>query len=332
MICACRLVHSFRSVARYLETPKSHREDRVRIAWTEARNVVSDESLSTAAREMALVAAGNLLVRRPCLHLSISWAPEDDPSRAQMTEVSDRVLASLKMSEHQAMLVAHGDEHYSHLHAIANRVHPITRIPRWQGFYYRDIEKTLRKAEREMNFRETPGHYYQLPGQSAPDRRESLSKRAHKSTQSKGDIPFQVLVRDSAEEDFNAAQSWLDLHTRLGERGLKLEPHGRGLVVTDGHEYAKCSSVAKDASLRRLEARFNAPWSSAEECSLDHSIQLLGRVVSKDLTASDKRVLVKDFIRLDAQIGGLKTKLTRAVYNSLRTLANDEQQRGDLGR
>ena len=332
MICASRVVHSFRSVARYLETPKSHREVRVRVAWVEARNVVSHESLSLAAREMSLVAAGNSYVRRPCLHLSISWAPEDDPSRDQMTEVSDRVLASLKMSEHQAMLVAHGDEHYAHLHAIANRVHPITRIPRHRQFNYRQIEETLRKAEREMNFQETPGHYYQLPGQSAPDRRDSLSKRAHKVTQSRGEIPFQVLVRDSAEADFDAAQSWLDLHTRLGEHGLKLVPHGRGLVVTDGHEYAKCSSVAKDASLRKLEARFNAPWSSEEKCSLDHSIQRLGQVVSKDLTPSDMRTLVKDFIRLDAQIRGLKTKLTRAVYNSLRTLANDEHQREDLGR
>ena len=331
MICASRLVHSFGGVARYLETPKSHKEDRVRVAWIEARNVVSDDSLSIAAREMALVAAGNSRVRRPCLHLSISWAPEDDPSRAQMTEVSDRVLASLNLSEHQAMFVAHGDEHYAHLHAIANRVHPITRIPRWQTFFYREIQETLRKAEREMNFKETPGHCYQLPGQSAPDRRDSLSKRTHKATQSRGEIPFQLLVRDSAEADFDAAKSWLDLHTRLGEHGLKLEPRGRGLVVTDGHEYAKCSSVARDASLRKLEARFNAPWSSAEKCSLDQSIKRLGQVASKDLTPSDRRALVKDFIRLDAQMGGLKTKLTQAVYHSLRTLANDEQQRGDLG-
>ena len=332
MICKSRFVHSFRSVAHYLETPKSHREDRVRVAWIEARNVVSDDSLGIAAREMALVAAGNVRVRRPCLHLSISWAPEDDPTKAQMTEVSDRILASLKLSEHQAMLVAHGDEHYAHLHAIANRVHPITRITREQTFFYRDIQETLRRAEREMNFRETPGHCYQLPGQSAPDRRESLSKRAHKTTQSRGEIPFQLLVRDAAEADFDAAQSWLDLHTRLGGHGLKLVPRGSGLVVTDGHDYAKCSSVARDASLRKLEKRFNAPWSSAEKCSLDHSIQRLGQVVSKDLTSSDKRALVKEFTRLDAQIGGLKTKLTRAVYDSLRTLANDEQQRGDLGR
>ena len=332
MICKSRFVHSFRSVAHYLETPKSHREDRVRVAWIEARNVVSDDSLGIAAREMALVAAGNVHVRRPCLHLSISWAPEDDPTKAQMTEVSDRVLASLKLSEHQAVLVAHGDEHYAHLHAMANRVHPITRITREQTFFYRDIQETLRRAEREMAFRETPGRCYQLPGQSAPDRRESLSKRALKATRSRGEVPFQLLVRDTAEADFDAAQSWLDLHTRLGGHGLKLVPRGSGLVVTDGHDYAKCSSVARDASLRKLEKRFNAPWSSAEKCSLDHSIQRLGQVVSKDLTSSDKRALVKEFTRLDAQIGGLKTKLTRAVYDSLRTLANDEQQRGDLGR
>ena len=108
MICASRLAHSFHAVARYLESPKSHREDRVRVAWIEGRNVISDENLQAAAREMNLIATADSRVKRPVLHMSISWAPEDDPSRNQMTEVSDRVLAKLNLQDHQAMLVAHG--------------------------------------------------------------------------------------------------------------------------------------------------------------------------------------------------------------------------------
>ncbi len=331
MICASQLAQSFHAVARYLESPKSHREDRVRVAWIEGRNVISDENLQAAAREMTLVTAVDPRIRRPVLHMSISWAPEDDPSRSQMAEVSDRVLAKLNLQEHQAMLVAHGDEHYAHVHTIANRVHPITRRIRALGFYYREIEETMRKAEREMNFRETPGHYYQLPGQAPPDRRESLSKQAHKATQSRGEVPFQVLVRDAAEADFDAAGGWENLHARLDRHGLRLLPRGHGLVVTDGHEYAKCSSVARNASLRKLEARFGESWRSAEDISLDQQVQKLKRMKITDLTAIGRQSIVKEFMQLDMKAHGLKARLGQAVYRSLKVLANDEKRREDLG-
>ncbi len=331
MICTSRLAHSFYSVAKYLETPKSHRKDRVRVTWMEGRNVISDENLQAAAREMNLIATASSRVRRPVFHMSISWAPDDDPSRNQMMEVSDRVLAKLNLQEHQTMLVAHGDEHYAHVHTIANRVHPITKRPRTLGFFYQDVQEILRKAEREMNFRETPGHYYQLPGQTPPDRRESLSKKAHKATKSRGEIPFQMLVRDVAEGDFDAAESWSNLHARLDQHGLRLLPKGKGLVVTDGYEYAKCSSVAKNASLRNLEARFGESWCSTEDISLNQQIHKFKQVNITDLTALGRQSIVQDFIRLDRKIPGLKAKMGKAIYQSLKILANDERQRGDLG-
>ncbi|MCY4171567.1 MAG: relaxase/mobilization nuclease domain-containing protein [Bacteroidetes bacterium] len=331
MISASRLAHSFQNLARYLETPKAHREDLVRVAWMEGRNVLSDENLSIAAREMDIVASSNIRAKRPVLHMSISWAPEDDPSRNQMTEVAERVLKKLNLQDHQTMLVAHGDEHYAHLHTMVNRIHPVTRRPQSLGLYYRDVQEILRKAEREMGFRETPGHYYQLPDQSPPDRRESLSKRAHKATQSRGEIPFQVLVRETAEADFDVASSWEDLHARLHKHGLQLIPSGSGLVVTDQHEYAKCSSVAKNASLRKLEARFGESWRDADEISMTTQIQKLQKIKVAELSPAAKRTVVKQFTQLDIKGIDLKAKLGQAIYNSLKTLSHDEKQRSELG-
>lgn len=331
MISASRLAHSFQNLARYLETPKAHREDLVRVAWMEGRNVLSDENLSIAAREMDIVASSNIRAKRPVLHMSISWAPEDDPSRNQMTEIAERVLKKLNLQDHQTMLVAHGDEHYAHLHTMVNRIHPVTRRPQSLGLYYRDVQEILRKAEREMGFRETPGHYYQLPDQSPPDRRESLSKRAHKATQSRGEIPFQVLVRETAEADFDVASSWEDLHARLHKHGLQLIPSGSGLVVTDQHEYAKCSSVAKNASLRKLEARFGESWRDADEISMTTQIQKLQKIKVAELSPAAKRTVVKQFTQLDIKGIDLKAKLGQAIYNSLKTLSHDEKQRSELG-
>ena len=331
MICASRLIQGFQGIARYLATPKLHREDRVRVAWMEGRNMIADHNLRSAAREMEAVAAGSVRVVRPGLHLSVSWAPEDDPTRTQMTNVFNRIMSKLNLQDHQAMLVAHGDEPYAHVHALVNRVHPIHRRVRALGLYYREIEETLRHAEREMNFRETPGHYYQLPDQSPPDRRQSLTKTAHKATQARGEIPFQVLVQDAAERDFDQATSWEDLHTRLHRYGLKLVPRRAGLVITDGHEYAKCSSVAQNVSLRKLEARFGEPWRSSTDIKIERQIQKFRDVKVDQLSPIKKRSIAREFNRLIRKGVKLEAQLGHALYDSLKTLVNDERQRGDRG-
>jgi hypothetical protein len=47
--------------------------------------------------------------------------------------------------------------------------------------------------------------------------------------------------------------SWEDLEQRLADHGLRLQPRGRGLVVTDGAEVVKASSITRGASRNKLE-------------------------------------------------------------------------------
>src|SRR5690606_13710093 len=73
------------------------------------------------------------------------------------------------------------------------------------------------------------------------------------------------LVRREASRDFREAASWKDLEERLARRGLFLEARGRGLVVTDGLEVAKVSSIAREISRIKLEQRFGAMYAQTHE-------------------------------------------------------------------
>ncbi len=260
MIAQSQRTTDFKAVARYLERPKPQRPDLQRVAWIEPRNLVCTSTLQRMAWEMSVVARGNHLVQKPVLHMSVSWAPEDEPQRWHMASVADEVMQRLSLADHQAIYVAHGDEEYKHIHVVANVVHPRTLKTQKLGLYYRQVQAVLRHAERRYGFREVPGHRYLLPGQRPPDRSQSLSKGAYKALCLHEKVPFQVIVRRVAEQDFSEASSWRELAARLRHHGLRMEERRSGLVVTDGTEYVKSSSIAPYISRKKLEQRFGASY------------------------------------------------------------------------
>ena len=330
MIAASHMCSNFRALAAYLEQPKSGREDMRRVAWTQRRNLFCSDTTQEAAREMEIVARGNERVQKPVYHLSVSWAPEDTPRPDQMCEVADGLLEDLALSEHQALFVAHADEAYKHMHIMANRVHPETRKTLNLGLHYRQIQCNLRHAERTYGFRETPGHLFQLEGQEPPDRSMSLSKGAHKASVRDGRLPFQFLVARAARKDFEDAKSWSDLQRRLQHHGLRLEPRRSGLVVTDGREYAKSSSVAQGVSRARLEERFGESYADAMERQrggLSAQAKALARqfeaykATPPGLSAAAQEAqLARAFRRLE-KAGDLRHALGRTVHSALTRLA-----------
>ena len=332
MIASVNTCQSFRNLARYLGRPKAGREDEVRVDWIETRYLALAKDLPGAAREMDIVASGSDRVQSPVLHASISWAPEDDPSREQMQEVADGLLSTLGMADHQAIYVAHADEDYAHLHIMANRVHPRTRTAANLRLSWRRTQKYLRHAERRMGFREVPGHLYQLEGQMRPDRSQSLSKGAYKGVVRDGVLPFQMLVRRAAGDDFEKAASWNDLTRRLRGHGLQLEARRKGLVVTDGAEYAKSSSVMPGISARRLAERFGETFAEYEqrvrapvlELKRAHEARLERSEAESGGPLSEKDYdLARRFLRLKAEGRGpeMRRALGERAYDELSQLA-----------
>jgi hypothetical protein len=251
----------FRGLAAYLEKGSPSRPRPDRIEWIEPRNLPTSDPLTVArimratANHNANVAAGRA---RPVEHLSISWDPNDTPTKAQMIEVADRVLKAVGLDRNQALIVAHNDTEHPHVHLLVNRVAPDLRIaPDSQDFWH--IQQVLRQAEREFGWRETPGHLWRYPDQQRPTREPTPNQAERRELEQDQRRPFADLVREAARDDFREAANWDDLSARLAAKGLRLEPVGKiGFVVTDGTERCKASDIERDTSRRALERRFGA--------------------------------------------------------------------------
>jgi len=242
----------------YLEVGRSGREyDRV--DWIASRNLCDIDDPEIAGRLMEATADQSLRIQKPVYHVSIAFDPNDTVSRPRMELVADRVLDNLGLREHQAMFVAHRDREHAHVHIVVNRVHPDTGVAweRWQD--YPKIERTLRGMERELGLREVPGRLYRAPGHELPERALETSGERH-ARERTHEMSFREKVHRHLPE-LRQAQSWEDLADRLADRGLKIEPKGQGIVITDGEQqYVQASRVARDLSVRRLEEKFEAPY------------------------------------------------------------------------
>src|SRR5919108_2428003 len=169
----------------------------------------------------------------------------------------DPLLRELGLAEHQAVMVAHQDRPHAHVHVMVNRVHPETGVA-WERWQDRPrIERTLREAERALGLREVSGRLHSLDGREGPEP-SPVTPGERRQAERTGEPAFPDRVRSHLPE-LRAARSWAELEERLSAHGLRLERKGQGLVVTDGERQVKASRVARDLSLRRLEARFGAP-------------------------------------------------------------------------
>ena len=130
---------SFNGALRYLLTGSRDTPRPDRVLHAETVNIWAD--VGEAAHEMAttwenrfrlMQAAGGLPRngsdnKAPVYHLVMSWSPDEDPPRAsEMADLAKQLLHLLGLTEHEAVLVVHGDTANPHIHIIVNTVHPIT--------------------------------------------------------------------------------------------------------------------------------------------------------------------------------------------------------------
>ncbi len=265
--------------------------DPERVAWTLGRNLGTDDP-DLAAALMQATANGNVRVEVPVYHLTISFDPTDAVSPERMQQVADRVLAELGLSEHQTLMVAHGDRAHPHVHCMVNRVHPETERA-WERWQDRpQIERTLRELERELGLREVPGRLYQLEGQTPPERAR-LTAGERRQAERTGELAFPDRVRAHLD-DLRAARSWEAVEAVLEQHGLHFARKGQGLVITDGDHQVKASRVARELSLGRLEERLGAPFPGHEREPTGPEQESPSRMVE------EARAWVREYERVDA--------------------------------
>ncbi|HLH97041.1 MAG TPA: relaxase/mobilization nuclease domain-containing protein [Xanthobacteraceae bacterium] len=152
---------SFKGAANYLaHDPQAQTSERV--AWTHTLNCANDfvpsavgEMVWTARdaellKQEAGVRAGGRQTENPVKTLSLNWSPEDSPSQEHMIATTQAFLRHMKWHEHQAILIAHSDKPYKHVHVLLNTVHAETGLHLDEGFEKRRAQAWALNYEREQ--------------------------------------------------------------------------------------------------------------------------------------------------------------------------------------
>jgi Relaxase/Mobilisation nuclease domain len=173
---------SFKGCAAYL-THDPEAETKGRVAWTHTLNLANDhvpsavdEMLWTARdaellKQEAGIRAGGRATENPVKHLSLNWSPEDNPTRQHMIETTEEFLRHMKWQEHQAIVVAHDDKTYRHVHVMLNMVHPETGLRLDDNFERRRAQAWALEYEREQ------GRVYCEQRLKNPEERENAPPR-----------------------------------------------------------------------------------------------------------------------------------------------------------
>lgn len=142
-----------------------------RIAWTETRNLATDDPetakrimIATARRADALkeLAGVKATGRKSTAHVyayALAWHPDEAATltRAEMVRAADESLRVLGADHLQAVIVCHTDRSHPHVHVILNRVDPETgkmlatsndfrKLSDWAHRYEKERGKVLTPA------------------------------------------------------------------------------------------------------------------------------------------------------------------------------------------
>lgn len=255
---------SFGRLIRYITDPEKQQ-------WTDSRNLLGTRP-SDVIQEMDIVATRSRATD-PVYHISVSWNPNDDPSKFDMLEVADRVLKELKLERNQTLIASHKDTGHPHVHMAINRVDPETfkAVDRWNDM--RRVEEVLRQIEKEKGWQETPGLLYGDPSK-VKGKGEKLWETKHRVKVNEalkgagiGEPDYKSVRLRALEVKKNLylAKNWKSFDDILAGQGLWVESKGAGMVVTDGAMSIKASRVSRDFSRGKLEKKFGESLSKYEE-------------------------------------------------------------------
>jgi hypothetical protein len=156
---------SFSGLAAYLSHDADRAKSTERLDWTHTLNCAND-SVPSAVNEMlwtardaellkqeAGIRAGGRATENTVKHFSLSWSPEEKPSREHMIETTQDFLRHMKWEEHQAILFSHTDKPHAHVHCMLNTVHPQT------GLRLNDSYEQVRAQEWALEYEREHGIY-----------------------------------------------------------------------------------------------------------------------------------------------------------------------------
>lgn len=226
-----------------------------KVAWERASNCQADDP-GWAVKEILATQARNRRSRADkSYHLVVSFPDGEQPTRAQLENIEDRLCAAIGLEEHQRVSAVHQNTDNWHLHVAINKVHP--RTFRNLGLfwdYYR-----LQAAAVELEIRHGLRRQPHTTAPQVPGDKLKITGRAADFEIWEGRPSFLRWVREMATQTLLAArdagQGWRGLHDAAARFDLEIRPHGAGLVIGHRSEARlglKASNVDRGLSFKAL--------------------------------------------------------------------------------
>lgn len=262
-------------LCRYIQDARSHVTDRL-TSSSEPEKVLCSGSFglnfknpNAQISEMSALAAqarsGN-----PIDHWVLSWQTHENPSPDQLHKAAKMFVHELGLSGHQVVYGAHKNTNNTHLHLAINRVSPETgRVVKInKGFDHLAAAKAICTIEHVQGWAQEPNHIYEMTPAGPverQDRKRGLSDAARSAERTTAIESLERRARALAPT-IAQATSWQDLHIRLAAHGATYEKRKGGAVIKFGKSgFVKASKASREASLKALEKRFNAPFERPEK-------------------------------------------------------------------
>lgn len=179
-------------------------------------------------------------------HLIISFRAGEKPDKNTLIAIEQRICTGLGFAEHQRVSAVHYDTDNAHIHIAINKIHP-TRLTLHEPYRdYRTLGDLCEKLETEYHLQ--PDNH---------QAKQTLSQgRAADMEHHSGVESLTSWIKRECLAALRSAATWPELHQVMADNGLKIQPRGNGFVIcTDDGIQVKASSVARDLSKAKLEAR-----------------------------------------------------------------------------
>lgn len=246
--------HSFNGAFAYYlhdkrQDGEARRDTAERVAWTETRNLATDDPdtarrimIATASQAEALKKAAGIRStgRKSTQHVyaySIGWHDDEKGKidRAEMVRAADASLKALGADHLQAVLVCHQDTDHPHVHIVLNRVNPQTG--RMDPFDQNDFHKLDGWALSYRQSRAEEHKYCPARVEKRDARRAGLASTFERATPSPR--------RGQAPANFNDAAAPLGEYQALQLKAADLAKSGGAMRERHSAEWRELSAGGK---------------------------------------------------------------------------------------
>jgi hypothetical protein len=235
----------FGRLVKYITHPQQKSE---RVGQVSATNCQTDRVAISTLEIINTQALNTRAVTDKTYHLIVSFRPGEEPEAETLRAVEARLCDGLGFGEHQRISAVHYDTDNLHLHIAINKIHPTRYTIKNPYNDYKTLAKLCETLERDYGL-EPDNHRAQRCG--AENRAQDMERHS-------GIESLLGWIQRGCLGQLQNAQSWAKLHQVLADNGLQIRERANGLIITDGQITGKASSVSRDLSKTKLEARLGA--------------------------------------------------------------------------